>query len=546
MPFPPYTPTMPEVLRDATARFGDREMIVCGNERYTFAQADREAARLAKGLLAAGAGKGTRIGILMPNDASWVLSFLAVTRIGAIAIPISTLYQPRELNWVIPFADIHTLLVTREYLNHDYVTRIESALPGLKEQKSPELLLPEAPYLRAIIVWGDCDRPWAKPGPESLHALADATPQIDDDFLRAVEDQVVPADLMLMIYTSGSTAEPKGVVHTHGTVIRHTHVLDEQFSFEPGDRLLPQMPFFWLGGLNFNLFPILYNGTALVLPQSNDAGDILALVLKERCSHILGWPNQMNGLKLHPNYVESDFSFMKPSGLGLNPPRDEEGNLIKPGLMSGGLGMTESFGPHSRGRGEILPPEKRGAWGLSMEGIDRKIVHPETGEELPVGEEGELLIRGYALMSGMYKKEREDVFTADGFYPTGDRCSIDEDGYLFFDGRWGEMLKVKGANVAPLEVELVLHSLPDVQEAGVFGMEDGMGGDRLVAVVIPAKGTSPTEDSLRATLKEQISSYKIPGKIIFHKFEDLPRTGSNKLHKIEMKKLLLAGELEGL
>jgi acyl-CoA synthetase (AMP-forming)/AMP-acid ligase II len=539
MPFPTYSPTLPEALRDAVERHADREFIVCGDQRLTFRDVDRESARLAKGLLALGVGQGTSVGIVMPNAPEWILNFLAATRIGAVATPFSTLFQPAELGWVIPFADVNTLLVTRDYIGHDYVDRIERALPGLNEATDSKIFLKEAPYLRRIVVWGDCDRPWSLAGPNVLHEAADREPRIDDDLLRRVEDQVVPSDRLLMIYTSGSTAAPKGVVHSHGAVIRLTNVLCETFDFTPGDRLLPQMPFFWLGGLNYNFFPALYNGVTLVLPQSNDPGEVLDVLLKERCNHILGWPSQMQGLRLHPKFSQNDFSFMKPNKLGLVHPAPTGSSEF----TSGGLGMTETFGPHSRARRGVPAPKRAGAMGLEIEWIERKIVGPQTGEEAEAGEFGELLVRGYSLMEGLYKKERSEVFTQDGFYPTGDRCAIEADGYLYFDGRLGEMLKVRGANVAPIEVELALQAMPDVQEAAVLGVPDGSGGDTLVAVIVPAAGKSPTAENLRSALKVRVSSYKVPSTFVFREFSELPRTGSNKLHKVELKRRLLSGEL---
>ncbi len=550
MPFPDYPPTLPQALRHCTREFAPREMVVLGEERYTYAEVERESAYLAKGLRAAGAGKGTRIGILMPNTPAWVLLFLAITRIGALAVPLSTLYRPRELATIIPFADIEMLLVVDRYGHNDYVRILEEALPGLTEQARGQLTLAAAPYLRSIVMWGASEPSWAQSGPDYLHGRADLNPQMDDSYLRALEDSVTPADLMLMIYTSGSTAAPKGVVHTHGGVIRHTHILAEHFGFEPGDRFLTQMPFFWLGGLNFSLFPAMYSGVTLCCARTNDPGDLIDVLLEERCSHLAGWPQQTERVKRHPKYAGQDFSFMKPNSPampgGLHPPVDDSGNPLPRNRISSALGMTETFGPHSRGRrNELVPPGKEGTAGLPMAGIDRKIVDPDSGAEQPPGQPGELLVRGYSLMAGYYKKEREETFERDGFFRTGDVCSIDEDGYLFFHGRLGEMVKTMGANVAPREVELVLESFAEVQEAGVLGVPDDELGERLVAVVVPAEGENPNEEVLRIRLKNELSSYKVPRQIIVCALEDLPRTGSNKLDKTAVRRLLSDGSLPG-
>lgn len=535
---PDYPPTLPEVIHVVANRYEDLEAVVSGDTRLSFRDLERHSAKLARGFLAAGVGKGTRVGTLIPNTPDWVLSFMGAARIGAFVVPMSTMYQARELKFIIPNADIDTLLVVDRYLNHDYLSRLEQAFPSLAGQKADSLYLPEAPYLRRIIVWGKCDRPWAFQGPDYLHDLAQETPEIDDDYVRATEESVTPADLLLMIYTSGSTADPKGVAHTHGTVIRHTHVLNKNIQMETGDKLATLMPFFWIGGLNVTLFPALYRGVTLFLPESTETGDLLDLILRERITSITAWVTQVAAIKTHPKYNDEDFSFMTGR---MAAPVDADGKPIPRERISGGLGMTESFGPHSQGKvGELLPLGKESAFGQKMAGIDRQIRDSETGAVLPSGQPGELWIRGYSLMSGLYKKEREETFDAGGFYNTGDNCTIDEDGYLFFHGRLGEMVKTMGANVAPREVEVVLESLPDIQEAAVMGVEDPAMGERLIAVVVPAAGANPDEEDLKIRLKDEVSTYKVPRNILIRKYADLPRTDASKPHKRKLKDKLLA------
>ena len=160
--FPSYSPTLPEMIRHLAERFGDRDMVALGDRRLTFREAERESARLARGLLAAGIGKGTRVALLMPNGPDWVLAWLAICRIGAICVPLSTFLRERELVWNLRHADVHTLLTCDRYLNHDYVQRLERAVPELSGQKSGPLFLRSLPYLRSVRVWGRCDRPWAR------------------------------------------------------------------------------------------------------------------------------------------------------------------------------------------------------------------------------------------------------------------------------------------------------------------------------------------------------------------------------------------------
>ena len=527
-----HTPTLPASLRHYAAKYADREFLIQGERRMSYRDLERESARLAQGMLARGIGKGTRVGILMPDGCDWVVAFMAATRIGAFCVLLSTLYQPRELRWVVAFADLDTLLVASEFLHHDYLERLEQALPGLAEQEAGSLHLREAPYLRRIVVWGEGKRAWSHAGPDYfLEPLADV-PAVDDEYLRAVEDNVSPADLMLMIFTSGTTAEPKGVPHTHGTVIRHTHVLLNVWPVEVGDRVLPQMPLFWLGGLNSTLLPGMFLGSALVYPQTRDLGEVLELVERERITWVAGWGPQIAAIKAHPSYSDHKVRSVKRCSLSFLPPADRQGNLIPPERLTQCLGMTESFGPHGEwSHLEPLPDDKLGSQGRTISGLDRIVVDPETGEELPDGQVGELWIRGYSLTPGLYKKERHQVFTADGYYPTGDLCSLDADGYVYFRGRSGDMVKVKGANVATNEVEAVLGSFEDVQEAVVYGVPDGELGERLVATVVPAVGAEPTPADLIGRLKGELSAYKVPSEIHLARYEDLPRTASGKVVK---------------
>ncbi|HYC22188.1 MAG TPA: AMP-binding protein, partial [Candidatus Bathyarchaeia archaeon] len=221
MPFPDFSPTVPALLRSAVEHHGERLLIVHGDVRLTYADADARSARLARGLLAMGVGKGTRVGLLMPNGPDWIVACLAAARIGALLVPINTFYQARELGWVLRHADVALLLVVARFRSHDYLARLETAAPELARSEPADppqlpgrLRVRSLPHLRDVRVWGEHDRSWAGSG-RDLEAAADSEPRLDDAFLRAVEQEVTPADPMVIIYTSGSTAEPRGAVHTH-------------------------------------------------------------------------------------------------------------------------------------------------------------------------------------------------------------------------------------------------------------------------------------------------------------------------------------------
>lgn len=532
--FPEYPPTLPNVLANAVARFASNTFLIEPARRATFSEIEQESARLALGLAALGVGKSTRVAIVMPNGIDWVASWLAAARIGAFTLPLSTFFRARELDWALRKGDVDTLLIHASYLNHDFVKALELAIPGLATQPTPELRLASHPYLRRIVVWGDCSRPWAMRGPDTLHEATAADPRLDREFLSRLEAEVHPADLLIGICTSGSTAEPKIVVHSHGSVFRLSHTLRLSLRVREDDRTYTGMPFFWLGGLNFNLFQFLFSGASIVFSPTPKADDVLDTMLRERVTRVKLWPPQQAALVERARVRGVDLGFVTD---GLFPPKDALGNDIPNNRRCAGqLGMTESFGPHGlEAPDTLLPVERSGSAGHSVEGIERRVVDPESGRILPPGQEGELQIRGWSMMQGYYKRERDEVFLPDGFFATGDLVVIDEEGYVYFRGRCSEMIKTSGANVAPAEIEALLLSYDNVQEAIVFGLPDALKGERVIAVLVAREGRSVDVAAIAARLREDLSTYKVPSELHVMAFEDIPRTDAGKPRKPQLK-----------
>jgi acyl-CoA synthetase (AMP-forming)/AMP-acid ligase II len=535
----PFPPTMPGLIREMTARHGNEDFLVLGERRLSFADAERISADWAQGLLAMGLGKAARVGLLMPNNPDWVLCFLAASRIGALTVALSTMFQSPEISWALRHNDIDTLIIARDYLSNDYVERLERAVPGLADQSGPQLHLASHPFLRRIIVWDGCDRPWAMAGPAALEEARRAKPFLDRDFLRAVEANVAPADWLLTICTSGSTAEPKAVVHTHGGSLRAVYLFTHYLDVRPGDRNYTGNQFFWIGGLNMNLIPAMFVGACMCFTQTPKSGDVVDLILREKVTRVHVWPAQAQAIIDEARRRGQRLTSVR-SGLGA--PRDQTGEIIPPHRRHASqLGMTESFGMHSM---EVVdmpsPPGKGGNWGRKMPGVERKIVDPETGAELPPGQIGELYIRGHTLMAGYYKVERVKTFLRDGFFPTGDLAAIDEDDFIWFHGRNSEMIKTSGANVSPREVELAIYALPEVREAIVFGAPDARKGEVVVAVVAPMEGGKLDPDQVTAHLKSAVSSYKVPSHVVVMPYDEIPRTGSQKPKKPDLKAMVFA------
>jgi acyl-CoA synthetase (AMP-forming)/AMP-acid ligase II len=543
MRVPEFTPTVPELLRYGASRHGDSEVIVHGDRRLSYRELERQSAELARGLLARGHGKGSRIAIWMPNGPDWLVAWAAATRIGAWVIPLNTFYRPKEVAWALHHSDVQCLLTFSHFLKNDYLAMLEEALPGLATQKRERLQIGTHPFLREIHAWGGGDRSWCHRGPDAIAASAHAETAIDDDFLRAAEDCVVPADPMVTIYSSGSTGDPKGAVHSHGALIRHACNLNQFRDLVAADRLYSPMPFFWVGGFVFALLSIMHVGCCLLSEDSFEAGATLDLLEREGATVVTGWDHYGKAMAEHPSYAERDLSAIRAGNLYPILPESLRPN--DPELRTNSLGMTETCGPHTIDRMDVeLPESLRGSFGHAVPGVEHVIVDPETGERLPAGELGEICVRGYSLMQGLYKVERAETFDADGFYHTGDGGYFDADGVLFFQSRLGEMIKTGGANVTPREVEAALEAIASIREAYVVGIPDADRGQIVAAgVVLQVGETTSTAETLRAALKKELSAYKVPREIHFFEHEALPFTDSGKLDKRALVELISSARM---
>jgi acyl-CoA synthetase (AMP-forming)/AMP-acid ligase II len=535
MAFPDYEPTTPAFLRSIVERFGDDPLVVLDEERASYAEIEARSARLARALLARGMGKGSRVGVLLPNGPDWIASTLAITRIGAIAVPLNTFFQTRELAWMLRHSDVQLLLCAAGFLNHDYLTRLEEAAPGLSGSPLAPLRIPSLPYLREIWIFGESDRSWSRDARHEIES-AGGDSAIDDDFLAAVEANVTPADPMMILYSSGSTADPKGTVHSHGAVIRHSHNLLHNRDLRSDDRIWTPMPFFWVGGFVFSLLGVMHSGACILLEEAFEPGRTLEFLERERATIAAGWPHFGQAMANHPSAKERDFSSLR---LGNIPTLLPESVMpADPERRPNALGMTETCGQHTWLNDGPLPKHLRGSHGVPVAGLEHRIVDPETGEIAPPGELGEIHVRGYSLLQGLYKVEREDTYEPDGFYRTGDGGTFSAEGILYFKGRLGDMIKTAGANVTPSEVEAVLATFDEVKAAYVVGVPHPDRGQDVAASVLLESGATTAPDELRVRLKGQISAYKVPRHLFIDQDEALPFTDSGKIDKRALSELL--------
>ncbi|MGH9227133.1 MAG: class I adenylate-forming enzyme family protein [Acidimicrobiales bacterium] len=533
MPLPDldYAPTIPAVVRRAATTFGDNDFIVMPDRRMSYAEAEVASRRVGKQLLAAGVGKGTRIGFMFPYGTDWVVTWLAAARIGAIGMPFSTSYKPAELRKALRFGDVDTLLVPSTMFGRDHLAYVEEAVPGLAQAGPEPLRIQALPFLRHVRVSGPSDRLWPKELPLDFRLGDGGYHGVSDDLFEAVEAGVTPSDVMMTIFTSGTTTEPKAVVHTHGNFLRHGANLARFAGHTTESRRLCAMPFFWIGGVGLTLNLALAVGSAVLCVERVEPDAVLDLMEAEGATELAMWPQL--GQRMQRYIAEAGRDVGKIPAFAPPPTTDY-------GLRHNSLGMTETMGPHSAAGPEserVLPEEMRGSFGLLVPCVEHRIADPDTNATLGEGEVGEVCIRGYSLMDGLYKRERHDTFDEDGWYHSGDKGLI-RDGYLYFHGRLSEMIKTSGSNVAPREVELVLESFPEVGLAVVVGLPDTDRGEVVAAALVPATGAGidPIE-TLRRT-GDELSNYKVPRRVLVLGEGDMPYLANGKPDRLTVRTLL--------
>src|SRR3954451_21087626 len=422
VPALPYRATVPAMLRRMVDEHPDVEFIVGGDRRLTFADIDRQSREIARHLVAHGAGKASRVAMMCTQGPDWAVCFIGIARAGAIAVPLSTFYAPAELRHTLRNGDVEHLIMPSSMFGNDMQTYVENAVPELREASQRRHLIAGLPFLRHVSFLGDSDRPWA------LTVDTEARPadtEVSDELLDAIEGEVTPADLLAMVHPSGTTSDPKGVLHTHGTQVRHGATMSSLRPSGVGDKLLAVMPFFWIGGLTCTFLPALHAGSTLLCLEKFDTTAALDLIERERPMGMIAWPSVRVRLMRDPTYAKRDLADI--------PFLDAPGSPdVDPGLVHNSLGMTETSGPHSAaGPGErerILPEELRGSFGPRVPFVEHRLADPTTNRTLADDQEGEICIRGYSVMAGIYKHEREETFDADGWYHTGDRGYF-KDGY---------------------------------------------------------------------------------------------------------------------
>jgi acyl-CoA synthetase (AMP-forming)/AMP-acid ligase II len=511
--------TLPRMVAAAVARYGARPAIEDGDVRFTFAELGAAAWRAARAFVAAEIAPGDRIAIWAPNVAEWVLAAIGAQCVGAIVVPISTRNKGAETAYVLQKSGARVLFTIAGFLDTDYVGMLAGHdLPALE---------------RIIMLRGDA------PGAQRWSDFLAAGERVSESDARARAEAVEPNDVADMLFTSGTTGKPKGVLSEHGQNLRAFEVWSGWVGLREGDRYLVVSPFFHSFGYKAGWLSALMRGATIFPHPVFDAESVLQRIERERITVLPGPPTIYQSLLAFPNWRRYDLSSLRLAVTGaaaipvelVHRMRDELG--FETVLTA--YGLTESTGVVS-----ICEPGDDAETiattsGKAIPGTEVRCVDPD-GKEVPRGQSGEIWVRGYNVMRGYFDADEQtrEAIDAEGWLHTGDVGVMDERGYLRITDRIKDMFIVGGFNCYPAEIENLMFAHEAIAQVAVIGIPDARMGEVGMAFVVPAPGHAPTPEDLTAWCREQMSNYKVPRRIAI--VPALPVNAAGKVDKVELRR----------
>jgi fatty-acyl-CoA synthase len=540
----PRSRTLGALLEEQAAAHPQADAVVFRDQRLTYAMLAARVDEFARALLALGVTRGDRVAVLLPNRPEWLIAALAIAKIGGVVTAISTFSTPRELAFMLEHSEASVLVTVAAFRGRDYLAALNDLCPELSHRAPGALNSARLPHLRAVI----CVDERRHDGVFRLDDFLARAATVSDTALPSAQRAVTPTDICYILYTSGSTAAPKGVTLAHGGVIENGFSIGERQHLTPADRLWLAVPLFWSFGAANALPAILTHGGCAVLQESFEPGEALELLDRERCSVYYGMANMARAMLEHPDRSQRRLASMR-TGLTIGLPEDIAMTMDAVGAaeICNVYGSTETYGNCAVTDAHDPRELRLHTQGLPLPGMELRVVHPATRQPLRANDVGELCVRGY-VTPGYHRAHdlTASAFDADGYFLTGDLGLIDDDGRVRFRGRLKEIIKTGGINVAPLEVEQVLLQHPDVKQAYVVGVPDRVKDEIVAAVLEMRAGATADREALVAFCRERLASYKVPTRLAFRKAEEFPRTPTGKIHKPGLREELAKDDAGGV
>ena len=534
---PLFERTIGEWLEKWATETPQKEALVYSdrNLRFTYSQLNDRVDNMARGLMELGVCKGTHVGIWATNVPDWLTVLYACAKLGAVAITVNTNYKQSELEYVCQNSDMHTLCIIDRERESDFVTMVYNMLPELRTCQRGQLKSDKFPLLKNVVFIGQEKYRGMYNVPELL--LLGKNSFREEEY-EQIKRSVNCHDVVNMQYTSGTTGFPKGVMLTHYNITNNGFLTGEHMKFTSEDKLCVCVPLFHCFGIVLATMNILTHGCTEVMVERFDPLVVLASVHKERCTSLYGVPTMFIAELNHPMFDMFDLSSLRVGIMAgaLCPVelmrRVEEKMFMK---VTSVYGLTEAAPGMTHTRMDQSFEERCTTVGYEFEHTEVAVLDPETGEECPVGVQGELCNRGYNTMKGYYKNPQATAETIDanGWLHSGDLGVKDENGNFRITGRIKDMIIRGGENIYPREIEEFLYNFPGIKDVQVAGIPSKKYGEEVGAFIIAHEGADIHESDIKEFCKGKIARYKIPKYILF--VEEFPLTGSGKIQKFKLK-----------
>jgi len=513
----PRIRTLPGFIANAARSFGESEAMVGGTARWTYRELADRAAGVAERLRASGVQPGDRIGVLLPNWPEFFAAVVGITSVGAVAVCLNTMASESELAYYLRHAAVTRLIYTPRFLKHDYEATLARLAAGEIDGDGAFALRERY----AVVPEGSTVPPGALDYRALMPPVAGGANRLD------LLDDATPDATAVMFFTSGSTAQPKAVLHAHRALVHQAFVASAAFGLDAQDASWGCLPMFFAGGFVIIALITLARGGKVVLQDHFEAGRALDLMESEGITFYAGW-QLAPALCDHESFPRRKLSLRK--GIFTNVPAAAK--LLAPDHVTvGAYGLSETATLVCVARWNDPPELRQRGFGRPLPGVEMRVVDPETRAPCAAGDVGELLVRGPSLMLGYLGVKHEDAFDAEGFFRTGDYGRLDETGTLRFDGRLKEVIKTAGVNVAAAEVEACLEAAPGVAAAYVVPVPHAVRGENPAAFVVPRAGVQLDPAAVLEHCRRTMASYKVPRHLFLLPPSEIPRTGTQKVDK---------------
>jgi acyl-CoA synthetase (AMP-forming)/AMP-acid ligase II len=523
--------TLPRFLADVTARHGEREAVRFGDTSITYDELAAQALLLARGLSASGVARGTHVAVHMANRPEWIVATFAVAMTGAVVIPVNTFATAAERDYILEHSDAEVLLLQKTLLKRDFLDELFATHTQLADQGPGAVELAALPDLHSVFCLGLTNDRGAVEPYTVLEERADSVPA---KRIETAAHAVEPDDEAIIIYTSGTTARPKGVLHAHRAPVVQSWRFAEFMELTHDDRVWTSQPFFWTAGIAMSLGATFAAGATLLLQETFDAGAALECIASQRATTLFAWPHQEKAMAEHPDVGKYDLSrarkveFASPLAKIVGLETDDWGTW-------GSYGLSETFTLFSAIPVSAPAATRAGTSGKPLPGMSVRIVDPGGGGELAPGERGEIAVKGLTFMLGYYKVDPSLYLDAEGYFRTKDGGRIDEDGYLHWTGRLSNLIKTGGANVSPAEVDEAMFDYPGIRTTVTVGIDHPTLGEAIVLCAVPSGAEPPAVEAIAAHLKDKLARYKLPRKILFFDNAEVSYTGNQKIQVDPMR-----------